>query len=172
MSDSLEKSKWKSTFTPYNLKILINMLKMLDTAEVMHSFDHFLVFGIAYEHSTNGWHPEHEVCQKKLEIGSLMPLCHESNNESKRFEGFSLFLLSEKKPFAESSFFSFRSSAMDSAVSVQNLLPVWLAGFSATINLFPSRVLSENPAQTGFFFYFFVSRCMQCRGERSNSMQG
>lgn len=82
----------------------------------------------------------------------LISLHYESNNESKRLEGFSSFPLSKKKPFAAFSLFSFRSSAMDSAVSVQYFLLIWLAGFSATRNLFPSRVLSENPAQTGNIF--------------------
>lgn len=68
------------------------------------------------------------------------------NNASRRLEAESPLLISSKNPLDAFSLLDFRSLVIDSSISVQ-YLPCF-TGLSATINLFPSRVLSEKPAQT------------------------
>lgn len=68
------------------------------------------------------------------------------NKVSKGLEVDSAFLVSSKNPLDAFSLLDFLSWIIDSSVSVQ-YFPCF-TGLSATINLCPSRLLSEKPAQT------------------------
>ena len=72
------------------------------------------------------------------------------NSASRRFVACeSLAPFPSKISQAAVSFLVFLSSITDSIESAQKFLLTCLRGFSATVNLFPSRLLSGKPAQTG-----------------------